>query len=366
LINKSKSFRNLSLFFLGSAAAIFAQNAVTISPSTVFLNGTFNGGVASAQVAVTSSPGSVGISVAPPGAPWLTVTQATPTTPTNLTFTANAAGLAVGVYSTAVSIITPSGTVPEEVIFTVNTPSPLTPSPTSLTFNFTQGGSQPVAQNISVSSSSPGSFTVSGTAKWLLLSTATGQTAPGAPGTVTAGVDPTALSGPGIYAAAVTITPTNGLPSILVPVAFYYVGSPQLTSSALALSFNYQIAAANNTLQKSFTLTNVGPPLNFTVSASVPSGQQWLSVTPTQGATPATINVSLNPAGLPAGQYQGSISVSAPNASNTSMTIPVTLNVGTLPLLDLSTTNLTFAYQVGGTLPPDQFVTPTTTTPGLN
>lgn len=55
-------------------------------------------------------------------------------------------------------------------------------------------------------------------------------------------------------------------------------------------------------------MTNAGSgALNWAAGATTSNGGNWLTLSATQGAAPATITVSANPAGLPAGVYLGSI-----------------------------------------------------------
>jgi uncharacterized protein (TIGR03437 family) len=372
LITKLKSYfasvpASCALLVAGCLSTLYAQNIVSLSPTTVFLAANTNAGPVQATVTVTSSPGAVGINVAPSTASWLTVTQGPANTPTTVTVTGNPAGLTPAVYSSLVTINTPSGTVPLQVVMTVNNPSSLVPGPNGLVFNFIQGSTTPPAgQNVSVTSSSPSGFTVSGTSKWILFST-NGQTAPGAPGSVTVNVDPAAVGGPGVYVGGFSINPASGLPPVIVPVVFYYQTSPPLTAAPSSLTFSYQPFATNNVLQKTLNLSSGGVPVTFGASASVATpGASWLAVAPTQGTAPAALTVStVQPGGLPPGDYKGTVTITAPGASNSPVTVPVTLTISTLALLDLNITNLNFTYQVGGVLPPDQFITPTSTTPNL-
>src|SRR5581483_1749708 len=64
--------------------------------------------------------------------------------------------------------------------------------------------------------------------------------------------------------------------------------------------------------------------------------------------------------------YIGTITFSSPGSSNPSLNVQVTLNVSALPLLDLSTNNLNYSYQIGGTPPADQTITPNATSSNLN
>jgi uncharacterized protein (TIGR03437 family) len=89
------------------------------------------------------------------------------------------------------------------------------------------------------------------------------------------------------------------------------------TSSA---SFSYRTgdaAPAPQTLQ----VNSSGGALPFTVSVS---NAPWLSVTPTSGTTPASLTLQASPSGMAVGQYTANVVI---NASGTSQTIAVTLNV---------------------------------------
>jgi hypothetical protein len=60
---------------------------------------------------------------------------------------------------------------------------------------------------------------------------------------------------------------------------------------------------------------------------SITGDQTWFSCNPTNGKGPDLVTVSVNPTGLAAGTYNGTITVSDPNAVNSPQTINVTLNV---------------------------------------
>src|SRR5205823_5679347 len=93
-------------------------------------------------------------------------------------------------------------------------------------------------------------------------------------------------------------------------------------------------------------------PLNFSVSTSA----SWLGVSPRSGSIPAngsgSIVISVNPGGLTAGTYSGTVTVSASgyvplpiNASLTVTGLPVTIPIpssGCAP---------SFSYQVNGSIP---------------
>jgi len=94
-----------------------------------------------------------------------------------------------------------------------------------------------------------------------------------------------------------------------------------------SLSFAYQIGSAAPASQP-LSITSTSGPATVTVGAN---SIGWLAVNSTGGATPQTVTVSVNPQGLSAQTYNGSISVSAPGVLTTPITIPVSLLVSTAP-----------------------------------
>jgi hypothetical protein len=374
LLAHSSRFLTIAAVLFGSASYLVAQNTITASPNVVFLNATLGAGTVSQPVTVTSSPSAV-IAVTPTAtgsAPWLSFVPASgSSTPTIITFVGNpaAAGLGVGVFSSQVNITSPSApTVQVLAVLTVNS-SPLASNPPNLLFNYSQGGTRPGAQSLAITAGFPTGYTVtggsfSGNANWLLFGGSNGQT----PGTVTVGVDPTTLS-PGANVGYATIAPTNGFTPLYVPIVFSVSSSPQLNVSPGPLNFNFQIGGATNITQKNLTVTSSGAAIGFSAVASVnpnSGGVNWLGVSPTSGATPAALAVTVTPGALPIGTYIGNITLSSPGSANPSQNIQVTLNVSAQPLLDLNTNSLGYSYQIGGALPTDQTVVPNATTASLN
>jgi uncharacterized protein (TIGR03437 family) len=98
-----------------------------------------------------------------------------------------------------------------------------------------------------------------------------------------------------------------------------------MAANPTTLSFSYTTGAAAPASQ-SVSVTSLGAALNFTAAASTISGGNWLSVIPASGTTPATLSVSINPAGVPAGIYQGGITVT-PSGSGQPLSFAVTLTV---------------------------------------
>jgi uncharacterized protein (TIGR03437 family) len=99
-----------------------------------------------------------------------------------------------------------------------------------------------------------------------------------------------------------------------------------MAASPTTLSFSYTTGAATPASQ-SVNLTSLGAALSFTAAATTTSGGNWLSVRPTSGTTPATLSVSINPAGVPRGIYQGGITVTPSGSGNQPLSFAVTLTV---------------------------------------
>lgn len=103
------------------------------------------------------------------------------------------------------------------------------------------------------------------------------------------------------------------------------VSTAFVTATATTLSFSGLAggaAPAAQTIQLSG-----GQPVPFTAAASAP----WLEVTPASGLTPATLTVRVNPAGLVADTHRGAITINAPSASNSPLSIPVTFTLTAVP-----------------------------------
>ncbi|MEO6391699.1 MAG: hypothetical protein ABIP75_07590, partial [Pyrinomonadaceae bacterium] len=99
--------------------------------------------------------------------------------------------------------------------------------------------------------------------------------------------------------------------------------SPTIGVSPSSLSFSATAGGANPAGQ-SLSITNTGGgTLNWTAT----SNQAWLSIAAASGTAPSTPTVSVNITGLAAGTYNGAISISAVGATNTPVSVPVTLTV---------------------------------------
>ena len=106
-------------------------------------------------------------------------------------------------------------------------------------------------------------------------------------------------------------------------VVFTPAGSlPEIALSRTSLSFGSRGTALSK--PQSFVVSNSGLG---TLQWSASSNRSWLSFTPTSGTGAAKITVSVNPQGLSAGTYTGTVTVTDPLATNSPRTVTVTLRV---------------------------------------
>jgi uncharacterized protein (TIGR03437 family) len=287
---------------------------------------------------------------------WLSVSPATGSTPASLTVSVNPAGLGAGDYTGSITVTATGASnspVTVTVTLTVRANSQLQVSPSQLSFHFQTGGSVPPGQTLSVSSNgSPLSYTVAATTtagNWLLVNPVGGST----PGQVEVSVNPAGLAA-GTYAGSVTVSSSGAANSpVTVSVSLTVSANPRLEVSPESLTFYFQTGGSAPAAQP-IAVSSGSTALPFTVSFTTTSGGSWLVPSPLSGATSATVGVSVNPAGLSAGTYSGSVTITASGAVGSPRTVAVTLVVTSSALLTASPSTLTFNYQVGGAVPASQ------------
>ena len=220
-------------------------------------------------------------------------------------------------------------------------------APTSLTFNYQIGGSTPAAQTVAVSSSTSTAinYTATTATTWL-TTTASGTT----PGNLSIGVNPSGLAA-GTYTGSVSVASTGASNSPQsIPVTLNVTATatkPALNLSPTSVTFNYQIGGSTPAAQKVATTSSTSTAIPYSASTTT----AWLTATGS-GSTPGSISLSVNPTGLTAGTYTGSVSVAGTGASNTPVNLPVTLNVTTAttnPTINATPSSLSFTYAAGTT-----------------
>jgi uncharacterized protein (TIGR03437 family) len=270
--------------------------------------------------------------------------------------------LSAGTFTGTVTI-TSTGVADSPITIPVTlqvTAGSLTLSSSSLSFGYTVGGTNPVAQSAQVTSNgSPLNFTAaanSGSAgvNWLSVTPASGTT----PGAISISANGGTLA-PGTYTGTVVVTSANAGNSPATINVTFTVTSGTITATpaptAAGLVFTQ---AAGGTASAPQTIALAGTPgaITFTATAATTSGGNWLIVTPSGGTTPSAVTVSVNAGSLPVGTYTGTVTINAPGATGSPLTYNVTVQV-TAPVAIVATpSTLNFAYTLNTTAPAAQTV----------
>jgi uncharacterized protein (TIGR03437 family) len=126
---------------------------------------------------------------------------------------------------------------------------------------------------------------------------------------------------------------------------------PALAVTPVTLQYAYSVGGTVPAAQ-SLAISNGGTgTLDWTATAS----DSWISLSAASGTAPSTVAVSVVPAGLAAGTYNGTVQITSAGATNSPLTVAVSLVVsGAPPVLTVSPQTLTFQYTAGGTVPAAQ------------
>ncbi|HEX8245244.1 MAG TPA: choice-of-anchor D domain-containing protein, partial [Longimicrobium sp.] len=274
-------------------------------------------------------------------------------TSTTVTIAVSTAGMTSGNYSGSIELTAPGASGSPRAVtvtLTLTAPPVLAVGPTSLNFTSAQG-SDPAAQSLTIGNSGGGTlgWTATESIPWLV----------GSPGSGTLGAGQTAGMGisvstaglaPGTYNGVITVSApgANNAPQA-VAVTLTVTPGPAIGVSPASLSFAAQVGT--NPPGQTLTIANTGGgALTWTASEPV----AWLVGSPAGGTLnagqTASLELSVNTAGLAAGTYTGIITVTAPGAPNSPQTVPVTLTVSAAPpspVLGVSPASLSFNAQQG-------------------
>jgi Domain of unknown function (DUF4082)/Viral BACON domain/Bacterial Ig domain/Putative binding domain, N-terminal len=237
------------------------------------------------------------------------------------TDTANTSGyVALDVYNQAISY--------SQVLVTSSLASTgtFTASPASLTFSTNYLAANPAAQTLQVASSASAlAWTAVSSASWLTVSPVNGLS----PATLQVAVSSSTLN-PGTYTGTVQVVSLGALATTqVIPVTLNVIAPPPtLLASPGSLSF-VALTGQPAPAAQFISVTNAGSGgFNYTVSASSP----WIVLSPTSGAEPGAVSVTVNATGLAMGSYSGTVTVTATGIANSPVTIPVSMQVLTQEL----------------------------------
>ena len=314
---------------------------LVVSPGSLTFSIPAGSGTSSFQnVAVTSTDGSpisfnVGAATST-GSNWLLASTATGTTAALLSFSANPNGLAIGTYSGTITITATTPNIADSpltipVTLNITPTATLGVSPASLSFTQALNGGAPASQTLTISSlGAPITFAANVTLfqglNWLAVSPSNGIATPTSPALLTVTANGSGLA-QGTYNGQIALTSPGAANTVVVNVAFTVSNAPTITVSPASLTpASFQIGGSNPAPQTITVSIAGGGAVAFNASATS-QGANWLSVSPSTGTTPGNVTVSINPAGLTAGAYQGTVTISIAGASNSPLNLPITLNV---------------------------------------
>jgi len=349
-----------------SAQPTFPDFTVAITPSSQSVAA---GQVASFSAVVTTTITGVTVNLTCSGLP----------AGATCNFSSNPVGAGTHSFTVSTSSSTPSGAAAFSVTgtsgpishsttasLTVNgTTASLLVSPNAFSFNATLGSGVPLPQNLNITNGGAGSLSWSAIASvaspsgggWLQISPTSGT----GNGHTAVSVDLTGLSA-GNYNGSIQVSASGATGSpqtIPVLLSVSSNGNPILQVNPIGLFFSAGVGIGAP-LPQNLNISNGGSgSLSWLAIASVtsPAGGSWLHISPSSGSGNGHTAVSVDLTGLSAGNYSGSIQVSAAGATGSPQTIPVSLSVSSnTPTISLSTTSLGFTGSQGGSNPGSQSV----------
>jgi hypothetical protein len=159
----------------------------------------------------------------------------------------------------------------------------------------------------------------------------------------------------GSYTTIVRVSSTvAGVAPVDITVNLTVSPGPAIALSTTTATF--QANTGSNPTNQTVNVTNAGGGSltgltlgTVTYGAGQPGG--WLTATLSGGTAPTSITVAVASAALPQGSYSATVPVQSPVASNSPLTLNVTLNVGPPPIINLNPNPLLFLGWTGGTPP---------------
>ena len=270
---------------------------------------------------------------------WLDCTPATGASggeADTIAVTYSTSGLTVGQHTATITVADNSRVDPKTiaVTLTVNEPPPeIAVSPAALTPSCFMG-TDASADTFTVSNSGGGvlSYSIADDVTWLSCSPAAGS-AEDESDTITVTYSSAALT-VGQHTATITVADNSRVDPQTVSVTLTVITAPEISLSTGSL--NVLARLGTDAPSQSFSVQNTG---GSTLSYSITDDAGWMNAQPASGTSTTEedfITVDFPTASLAAGNYQGTITVSDSNASNTPQTIQVDLEVRDQELGDVN------------------------------
>jgi hypothetical protein len=151
------------------------------------------------------------------------------------------------------------------------------------------------------------------------------------------------VSTPGTYTVKVTNANQPDGTSASATATFEIVANGSIVPSPV--SFSPTLTRGGSASMATLSLGAAPDGITGAANVSTQSGGSWLKINGELSAnwiTPQALNISFDPTGLAAGNYQGSITLTSPNAPNSPVVVPVALAV--LQPLAITSSTLPDAY----------------------
>ena len=172
-------------------------------------------------------------------------------------------------------------------------------------------------------------------------------------------VNTTGLVAPQVCSGTVSLSVPGTSISSQIPVTLNVSNSALLNVGQAAINVT-ALAGSTSAIQQTISVTSTdNSAQTFSASAATqPAGLTWLTVAPqTGGSTPQNLQVTINPTGLGAGTFNGTITIQGTGSASgaPAQIIPVTLTLAS-STATATPTSLTFAQSVGGAAPSSQTI----------
>jgi Viral BACON domain len=265
--------------------------------------------------------------------------------------------LQVGAYTDSLFFSSNTGPVTLPIKMVVSALQPgheavLQLTPAVLSFTGADGGSNPLAQAVTISN--PGVLPLQWNAtsstndgsSWLSMNTLSGTVTKGGSQAVTIGVNSSTLL-PGVYSGLLTFSGKGTIPAkhspqtIFVSLVITQQCSLQISPAGLTFAGAYLQASP---AQKVITIgdsQSCSTPLAWSATVTTSSGGQWLSIGQTRGVAPASPAIHVISTGLKPGTYNGSINF---NWAGGTQNLPITYIVGQAATPIIAATPATMAF----------------------
>ena len=221
-------------------------------------------------------------------------------------------------------------------------------APPAFAFTGVEGGGNPPTQTLNISNSGTGTleWTLSNNTGWLDLNPVSGTNT----GAVDVDVDLTGVSA-GTYRDTIVIAANSDNSPQRVPVILT-VAAPPPTIQLAPTSFAFTIVQGDALASDQLTVTNTGGgTLNWTATNLT----GWLTLTPGSGSGNGIITLNFDVAGVTAGTYHDTITVSDPAATNNPQKVPVLLTIEPPPpTIQLDPVAIAVTADEGSTPPSEQ------------